>query len=95
MMGVNYDLFWKLNPKSLKPFVKAFELSLEHEDTVAWQLGSYIRMAIASCLDKNAKYPKHPIMDKSEPKLKPMSAEEIKARVMAHAQIINAKFRKE
>lgn len=95
MMGVDYDLFWTLNPKSLQPFIKAFELKQKNNDTMAWQFGQYVRMAIASVLSKDGKYPQKPILSKDEVVAKQMSAEEIKARFMAHAQRINARFGKE
>jgi len=97
MIGVDYDLFWTLNPKSLSPFVKAFSLKQKHEDALAWSQGIYIRLAISSCLNKASKYPEKPMMAdkiKVEPE-KPMSMEEIKRRFMAHANDINIKFRKE
>ena len=89
MIGVDYDLFWTLNPKSLSPFIKAFKLKQKQADVQNYNLGLYIRMAIASCMDKNSKYPNKPLMDKHD---EPMSAEEIKRRFMAHAQLINQKF---
>jgi hypothetical protein len=97
MIGVDYDLFWTLNPKSLSPFVKAFSLKQKYDDAIAWSQGIYIRMAIGSCLSKNTKYPEKPMMAdkvKIEPP-KPMTMEEIKRRFMAHANDINVKFGKE
>lgn len=61
MMGVEYDLFWTLNPKSLTPFIRAFELKNEYEDRLMWQNGLYVRMAIATLFDKKAKYPEQPL----------------------------------
>jgi hypothetical protein len=93
MMGVDYELFWTLNPKSLSPFTKAFSLKQKYDDSMAWQSGVYIRMAIVSSLNKEAKYPKRPMMA-DKVKEKGMSSEEIKNRVMAQSQKINAKFEK-
>lgn len=93
MIGVDYDLFWTLNPKSLSPFIKAFDLKQKYDDTVAWQQGYYIRMAIASCFDKNAKYPSKPLGNKE--KDSEMDNEEIKRRFLAHANMINRQFGKE
>lgn len=93
MMGVDYELFWTLNPKSLSPFVKAFNLKQKYDDAISWQSGLYIRLAIASALNKQSKYPQKPMM--SEPvEDKPMTSEEIKNKVMAQATRINAKFGK-
>lgn len=65
MVGVEYDLFWTLNPSSLNPFIKAFEMKRkaesERDNVVAWQNGVYIQMAIASTLNKSFQYPKEPL----------------------------------
>lgn len=61
MIGVDYKQFWKLNPRTLDPFVKAFSLRQEYDDFNAWRQGKYIRMAIVSSLNKDAKYPEKPI----------------------------------
>lgn len=60
MIGVDYDLFWTLNPNTIKPFIKAFELQLEHEDRLLWMQGKYIQIAVASVMDEKAKYPDIP-----------------------------------
>ena len=64
-MGIPYDLFWKLNPRKLKPFRKAEEMKIEASQArlnlTAWISGIYIQHAIASCFGKNNKYPKEPI----------------------------------
>ena len=74
MMGVGYDLFWTLNPKSLTPFVKAFSLDMEmrqkYDDWLAWQSGVYVRVAIVSSLGKDVKYPELP-MSHEQVKKKP------------------------
>ena len=94
MMGVDYELFWTLNPKTLSPFVKAFELSQKNEDCKAWQYGLYVRMAISSCISKE-EYPKQPLMTKGKVKEKVMSAEEIKNKMFAKMKSINATLGKE
>lgn len=92
MMGVDYDLFWKLNPKSLAPFVKAFEMKWKHEDEVNHQLGVYIQLAIASCLDgKKVQYPKVPFSQKNTTK-RNMSAEEIKQKMLSRMAVLNSRF---
>lgn len=93
MMGVEYDLFWELDPKSLSPFVKAFSLKTRYDDTMAWQQGIYIRMAIASCLDKNVKYPKKPMIAEKVTKTKSVDNEQIKFNFLNHAQLLNKKFK--
>lgn len=61
-IGVPYDLFWVSTPKDLEPFKKAFSLSQEINDISNWQLGNYIRIAIASAFSDKAKYPSEPYM---------------------------------
>lgn len=93
MIGVDYELFWTLNPKSLQPFVKAFTLKQKHEDVLAWKYGAYVRMAIASCFGKNVKYPDSPMMKDNKPQV--MSGDEIKNKMMIMSKIINTRFGKE
>jgi len=96
MMGVDYELFWSLDPISLSPFVKAFSIKQKMEDVERWQLGIYVRGAISSCLNKDNKYPKTPIFA-ANPELG-LSEEEqrkiIKERFVFHASLINKNLRK-
>ncbi len=89
MIGVDYDLFWTLNPKSLSPFIKAFELKQKYDDAMAWRSGAYIKMAIASSLAKGNKYPTKPFSDTGS---REMTPQEIKEKMMANAEIINARL---
>ena len=99
MMGVNYDLFWTLNPKSLSPFIRAFELKQEYDDTMLWQSGLYIRLAIASLLDKSVKYPTKPLSSSSkvvdEKMIEDKKMNNIKESFMTHMVLINNNFTKE
>lgn len=89
-------MFWELNPKELSPFVKAFALKRKHEDGFAWQQGVYIRLAIASCLVKNAEYPKKPFSTDKETEQTPEQKQDIiKTRFMNHITLLNSRFRKE
>ena len=64
MMHVPYEIFWRLNPRKLKPFEKAYEMELEARQNAknleAWLYGLYNQNAIASVLSKSAKYPQKP-----------------------------------
>lgn len=88
MIGVSYDVFWTLNPKSLSHFIKAFEYKQAYDDTLAWQQGNYIRLAIASVMAKNAKYPEHPASHKP----KQITQHDIKAKFLNHVAMINSNF---
>lgn len=87
MIGVPYDLFWGLDPKSLTPFIKAFSLSQKQRDYEMWMQGRYIQLAIGSNLSKQCKYPEKPLTMKQNHQ---MDILEIKSRFMAHARILNA-----
>lgn len=87
MIGVEYELFWTLNPVTIKPFVKAFSLKQTHIDTLMWKQGAYIRLAIGSCLSKDCKYPAQPLCNKKERSIKEIFLERM--------EIINSRFRKE
>lgn len=94
MMGVDYELFWKLNPKTLQPFIKAFELEEERKDVWAWQQGLYIQVAVASNFNKEVKYPStpflklHKIMNDEEERQR-----RIKENFLIHMTRINSQFK--
>lgn len=64
-IGVDYVLFWSLNPKRLEPFIEAFKqkmkLRQEEMNVQTWMTGMYVTHAIASCFGKNHQYPNSPI----------------------------------
>lgn len=93
MMGVDYGLFWTLNPKSLDPFTKAFSLRKKQEDMNAWNIGNYVRMAIASSFSNSVKYPDKPYTMTKAPREK--TPEDIKEYVKQRAMAINSRFGKE
>ena len=97
-MGVAYDLFWTLNPKSLSPFTEAFYLKQQYDDTVSWTQGLYIKMAIAGLIDSKVDYPKSPfsVVSKNKKEKVIMTQEDIIKDKFIHAMIsINANFGKE
>lgn len=91
MLGVSYNDFWEMTPKELKPFVKAFSLRQELMDVNMWTQGAYIRLAIASCFNKQIKYPVKPIG--SKPKVETM--ESIKEKFLRRAEQLNSRFRRD
>ena len=97
MMGVNYDLFWTLNPKSLSPFYKAFELSKNQQDEIAWQNGWYIRLAVASIIDSKVKYPTKPMSDTTVTieEVAQAKMNKIKQKMLETMVVVNSKFTKE
>lgn len=94
MMDVDYKLFWELNPEELIPFIKAFSLKRKQADVSAWQQGMYIRMAITSSFNKDAKYPTKPMMATQEETPEDVQ-ERIKQRFMDQVIRIQDRFRKD
>lgn len=90
MMGVAHDLFWKLNPKSLSPFIKAFELKRKYDDEMSWMQGLYIQMAVGGIISKKSKYPENPLLSGKHGQLS--EEEVIKNKVINQMEIINSRF---
>lgn len=55
-----YELYWDGRPELVIPYRRADILRQKRENNNAWLQGAYIRLAVASTLDKKAKYPKQP-----------------------------------
>lgn len=96
-IGMTYDLYWDGRPELVVPYRKADLLRQKRANNDAWLQGVYFRMAVASTLDKKAKYPKEP-MDLFEDKNKPTESgmtvkqEKAKAAFMAFAERFNEKM---
>lgn len=45
-MGVDYILFWRLNPIKLKPFLQAEKLRQEQRNRELWLQGAYVYEAV-------------------------------------------------
>lgn len=64
-IGIDYKLFWELNPRKMKPFIEAFKAQQENKrdeiNLAAWLNGYYVSSAIAANFSKNAKYISEPI----------------------------------
>ena len=96
-MGVDYELFRELNPRKLRPFVKAFRKTNEYEQKresmLAWSIGLYAAHAIAACFSKNAKYPDAPGF--AEEENEKVEASRDSQMFEAYAIAFNNRFRKE
>lgn len=95
MMGVDYNLFWTLNPKSLSPFTKAFNLKIQYDDRLAWQHGKYITVAVASVLDNKTKYPTKPFLEDMDNLIEETPQDRmnrIKEKMLMNMVVINQKF---
>lgn len=95
MIGVDYELFWTLNPKSLQPFIKAFDLKLEYDDLLAWKQGVYMKQAITSSFSKDGKYPAEPYTVLEKKRRERSTPKYIKSMVEAKAEVINMRFENE
>lgn len=64
-IGIDYKLFWHLNPKKLKPFWEADKIRIQSRmaanETVSYMNGLYVAKAISACFSKGNKYPDKPI----------------------------------
>ena len=71
-IGVDYRLFWKLNPKTIEPFIESFKnkkhQQIDQINLQAWINGLYVMHAVAAVFSKNANYFDEPIsfLDRSE-----------------------------
>lgn len=93
MIGVDYNLFWELNPKTLYPFVKAFHLKQKYDDMVAWQHGFYVMKAISCNFSKQEKYPQKPVFVNDIKQPTPEEKQkQMRDRFLAHAKALNAKM---
>lgn len=89
-IGIEWNLFWSLNPKKLEPFAKAHKKRVKEQDAMihSW-IGSYgisaLIFAISKCFNKSSQYEyiKEPIYSKndiSEKEDLPLTEEEKKAK---------------
>ena len=49
-MGISYDDFWKLTPRSLKVVAEGYKLKRQVEDEKNWLLGGYLFEAVSIAL---------------------------------------------
>lgn len=89
MLGVSYHDFWDMNPKELKPFVKAFSLKQENLDNDMWIMGKYISLAIGSTMSKDCKYPNKSFLELA----KIDRQAELKARFVNRMEELNTCFK--
>lgn len=45
LIGISEERFWKLNPRTIQPYVKAYQMKQEQRDTEMWQMGIYVQQA--------------------------------------------------
>jgi len=94
MIGVDYELFWTLNPKSLSPFIRAFELKRKYESALAWEYGVYVKKAITSSFSKEDKYPTSPIGSEPKKVTPDEKMNQIKNKFLAQMVNINGRLNK-
>lgn len=62
--GCGYELFWRLNPHKLQVFFEAKKQKIKEDaqmnDAFAWLLGTYVRDAFLSSINRNSSYPRSP-----------------------------------
>lgn len=87
-MGVSAEIFWRSNPRTINPYLIAYEKQKFDEDRMCHRMGSYVYEAFATALSnafsKNGvKYRDKPYLAEQEERLKieRMSEEERMERV--------------
>lgn len=72
-MGIDENRFWKLTPKTIQVYFRAYEERRKTAIQDIWLQGYYTRWAIASTLSfgkqKPPEYPEMPFMEKAEEEL--------------------------
>lgn len=97
-LGMTYELYWDGRPELAVSYRKADILRQKRSNNDAWLQGVYFRLAIASTLDKKAKYPKEPFkIGDDSPMPSPdtgltVKQEKAKAALMLFAERFNQKM---
>jgi len=68
--GVPYDVFFTLNPNTLRPFEEAYKIKCrEDADAMnysSWLIGRYVCASISACFGRGRKYPEEPFKRRDE-----------------------------
>lgn len=100
-IGIDYRLFWHLNPTKLKPFAEADELKqknkLKEQELISYMHNIYTLRAIGACLSKKSKYPEKPlnILASDKKQDKELTEDEIKRQreaLILNLQIMQANY---
>lgn len=60
LYGMTWDEFWYGSIDRLQGYWQKHQFEVEQRNQELWLQGLYIRLAVASCLDKKNKYPEKP-----------------------------------
>ena len=60
LYGMTWDEFWYGSIDRLQAYWQKHQFEVEQKNQEMWLEGLYIRLAVASCLDKKNKYPEKP-----------------------------------
>ena len=93
-IGMPYELYWDGRPELVIPYRRADIMRQKRTNSEAWMLGAYVQHAVASVLDKKAKYPKQPFEIEEPAKHGALTAkqEKAKAAFLAFAERFNNKM---
>ena len=61
LLGMPSSEFWNGDTDWLNSYIEAGKMKQRRDNENNWLNGLYVQMAVASCLSKDAKYPKRPI----------------------------------
>ena len=84
-MDIPYNLFWRLNPKKLKPFQEAYRIKQKNRDEEMWAFcGNYVLSAVITAVDSclngqkaRSKYIEKPLLKDRLNDEKEMTEEEL------------------
>lgn len=70
-MGISYEEFWRLNPRSFTVIANGYKLKRKEEDTMMWLQGGYIfdgvSLALANAFKKKGQKAKEYFKEVKEP----------------------------
>lgn len=46
-------MFWRLNPRLLKSYVKAYGIKVKQQDEIMWLMGRYVQQAVGVAVEHN------------------------------------------
>ncbi len=49
-MGITEEQFWFMNPRKLKPYIKAYQIEQKQIDEYAWIMGAYVYEAVSTVM---------------------------------------------
>ena len=71
-LGIGFHEFWRMNPRIIDIYAKAYDERMKLRDAEMWHMGRYVSLAVADSIgatfggnDFTSIYPERPLMDDS------------------------------